>query len=84
MIKNFSENALTSSLKKLLRKKERRKKTMEKMNLPNVTLNELTLDDLNISDVRIDALQKEESMGVPELGASFSLVACSTVTSITL
>lgn len=42
----------------------------------------LSLDDLNVGDVQIHALQKEESLGVPELGASLSLVACTTLTSI--
>lgn len=50
---------------------------METTELPN-----LTLDDLNISDVKVNALQKEESMGIPELGASLSLVACTTLTSL--
>jgi hypothetical protein len=42
----------------------------------------LTLNDLNIGDVKVQALQKEESLGVPELGASLSVVACTTLTSI--
>lgn len=42
----------------------------------------LTLEDLDLSDVSVQALQKEDSLGVPELGASLSLVACTTLTSV--
>jgi hypothetical protein len=38
----------------------------------------LTLDDLEISDVDVSALMREESVGVPELGASLSYYGCST------
>lgn len=37
----------------------------------------LTLDDLQISDVDVSALMREESVGIPELGATLSYYGCS-------
>jgi len=36
----------------------------------------LSLDDLDISMVSVDALQTEEALGIPELGASLSYYGC--------
>jgi hypothetical protein len=36
----------------------------------------LTLDDLDLSDIQIQALNKEEFIGVPEFGASASINNC--------
>jgi len=42
-------------------------------------LPDLSLSDLEISGIEVQSLNKEEFVGVPELGASFSLINCSTV-----
>jgi hypothetical protein len=40
----------------------------------------LSVDDLEISDVDIYGLDKEEAMGVPEMGASYGTYGCTSRT----
>jgi hypothetical protein len=45
-----------------------------------MTMNEkdqiLTANDLRISAIEIEDLQREDALGIPELGASLSLYGC--------
>jgi hypothetical protein len=36
----------------------------------------LSLDDLSMSEVSVDELRSEETLGIPELGASVSYYGC--------
>jgi len=42
----------------------------------------LSLDDLTLSDVEIEDLQNENTLGIPELGASASVYSCCTFCSL--
>ncbi len=48
----------------------------------NQATNALSLDDLNVAGVDVYALAQEETMGVPELGASYGQYGSSTHCSV--
>lgn len=46
------------------------------------TTDTLTLDDLTLTDVEIDELQSEDALGIPELGATYSIYSCTSMCSL--
>lgn len=49
---------------------------MMNQNNATVEMSSLSLEDLEIQDVDVDAMTREEAIGIPELGASYGQSGC--------